>query len=57
MLPGSAEIRKGYLYGNEKLGVGIDSNETLAAKYPITSRRDGNPYLLDRALDGSVVKP
>jgi mannonate dehydratase len=57
VLPGTAEIRKGYLYGNDKPGLGIDINETLAAKYPIAPSRDGNPYRLDRALDGSVVKP
>jgi mannonate dehydratase len=57
VLPGTAEIRKGYLYGNGKPGLGIDINETLAAKYPIPPSATGNPYRLDRALDGSVVKP
>lgn len=55
MRPGTAEIRKGYLYGNEKLGLGIDSNETLAAKYPIASRSGRNPYRLDRAVDRSTT--
>jgi len=57
VLPGTAELRKGYLYGNGKPGLGIDINEDLAAKYPIRSSPTGNPYRLDRALDGSVVKP
>jgi mannonate dehydratase len=57
VLPGTAEIRKGYLYGNGKPGLGIDINEDLAAKYPISPSASGNPYRLDRAVDGSVVKP
>ncbi len=57
ILPGTAEIRKGYLYGNGKPGLGIDINEALAAKTPIKIPADGGPYKLDRAMDGSVVKP
>ena len=57
VLPGTSLIRKGYLYGNDKPGLGIDIDEALAAKYPIATKSDGNPYRLDRAMDGSVVKP
>jgi len=57
VLPGTAEIRRGYLYGNGKPGLGIEINEAAAAKYPIASNPSGNPYVLDRAMDGSVVKP
>jgi mannonate dehydratase len=57
LMPGMAEIRKGYLYGSDKPGLGIDINETVAAKYPIRIPADGGPYRLDRAVDGSVVKP
>lgn len=57
ILPGTAEIRKGYLYGNGKPGLGIDIDEALAAKTPIKIPADGGPYKLDRAMDGSVVKP
>lgn len=57
MMPGVAEIRGGYLYGNGKPGLGIDINETIAAKYPIQFPANGGPYSLDRAMDGSVVKP
>ena len=32
MFPGTAEIRKGYLYGSEKPGLGVDINEELVAK-------------------------
>jgi mannonate dehydratase len=57
ILPGCAQIRKGYLYGNDKPGLGIDINEALAAKYPLGEIRNGGIYDLDRTLDGAVVRP
>ncbi|HUQ95730.1 MAG TPA: enolase C-terminal domain-like protein [Bryobacteraceae bacterium] len=57
MMPGVAEIRKGYLYGNGKPGLGIDINEQMAAKYPLGQIRDGGAYRTDRTLDGAVVRP
>lgn len=57
LMPGVAEIRGGYLYGNNQPGLGIDINETIAAKFPIQIPANGGPYQLDRAMDGSVVKP
>ncbi|MBM3783447.1 MAG: mandelate racemase [Acidobacteria bacterium] len=57
ILPGTAEIRKGYLYGSGKPGLGIDINEALAAKNPIGNIANGGGYGTDRAMDGSVVRP
>ncbi|MCZ2148672.1 MAG: starvation-sensing protein RspA [Bryobacterales bacterium] len=57
MLPGTPEIRKGYLYGNGKPGLGIDLNEQLAAKYPLKEAPRGGAYPTDRTLDGAVVRP
>jgi mannonate dehydratase len=57
LLPGCAEIRRGYLYGNERPGLGIDLDEKLAAKHPLRDMPDGAPMTLDRTLDGAVVKP
>jgi mannonate dehydratase len=34
VFPGSPELRDGYVYANDKPGLGIDINEELAAKYP-----------------------
>ena len=34
VLPGCPTIKKGYMYSNDKPGLGIDINETAAAKYP-----------------------
>ncbi|MCD6284678.1 MAG: starvation-sensing protein RspA [Anaerolineae bacterium] len=36
MFPGLPELRNGYLYPSDKPGLGIDIDETLAAKYPVT---------------------
>ena len=57
MLPGTAEQRKGYLYGTNTPGLGIDINEEMAAKYPIQHGTNGNNYPQDRTLDGAIVKP
>ena len=57
MLPGTPEIRKGYMYGSGRPGLGIDINEEMAAKYPIAEPRNGGAYGTDRAIDGTVVKP
>ena len=34
VFPGSPELRNGYVYANDKPGLGIDIDEKLAAKYP-----------------------
>ena len=57
MLPGTAEIRKGYLYGSGRPGLGIDINEEMAAKYPHHEPRNGGAYGTERALDGTVIIP
>ena len=57
MLPGTAEIRKGYLYGSGRPGLGIDINEEMAAKFPITEPRNGGAYGTERTLDGTVIIP
>ena len=35
VFPGCPELRKGYLYANEKPGLGIDIDEAKAAQYPL----------------------
>src|SRR4051794_28804957 len=57
MMPGVAEIRKGYMYGSGRPGLGIDINEEMAAKFPITEGRNGGAYGTDRTLDGTVILP
>jgi mannonate dehydratase len=58
VFPGCPELKDGYYWANDKPGFGIDLNETLAAKFPITDDPSfdmmwGNV----RRRDGSVVKP
>jgi mannonate dehydratase len=58
MMPGTGQIRKGYLYGSDLPGLGIDINEEMAAKYPVGGvGRNGGAYGTDRTIDGTVVKP
>ncbi|MBI4893845.1 MAG: mandelate racemase [Acidobacteria bacterium] len=58
MLPGCGQIRRGYLYGSGKPGLGLDIDEKLAAKYPLDGApARGGAYTTDRALDGTVVRP
>ena len=58
VFPGCPELKDGYYWANDKPGLGIDVEEKLAAKFPITDDppfdyRWGNA----RKRDGSVVKP
>jgi mannonate dehydratase len=56
LLPGTAQLKGGYLYGSDQPGLGIDLREDLAAKHPFVESRPG-PGMGDRAIDGSLVKP
>jgi mannonate dehydratase len=57
MMPGAARIRGGYLYGSGKPGLGIDLDEKLAAKYPLTEDHRVSDWTTVRRMDGSLVKP
>jgi mannonate dehydratase len=57
MFPGIGEIRRGYLYGSGKPGLGLDIDEKIAAKYPFVPPKNGGAYGTDRKIDGTVVKP
>ena len=55
VFPGCPEVRKGYMYPNDKPGLGIDIDEALAAKYPCP---DGPPsWTMTRTPDGTAVRP
>ena len=38
VFPGCPELRKGYVYANDKPGLGIDIDEELAKKFPCDER-------------------
>ncbi len=55
VFPGAPEIKAGYMYANDKPGLGIDIDEKLAAKFPYKS--PGGSRGNDRRLDGTIVRP
>jgi mannonate dehydratase len=58
VFPGTPEVRAGMMWCNEKPGLGIDVDESLAAKHPI---RDDPPFDLHwgrlRDRDGTIRRP
>ena len=55
MFPGLPEVRNGYMYPNDKPGLGIDFDEKLAAKYPCKEEVDW--WTQTRLPDGSPARP
>ncbi len=55
LFPGAPEIKGGYMYSNDKPGLGIDVDEKVAAKFPYSS--PGRNRGTDRRLDGTIVRP
>jgi mannonate dehydratase len=58
VFPGSPETKDGYMYAHEAPGLGIDIDEKLAARYPVT---DDPPFDFrwgtTRRRDGTVIRP
>jgi mannonate dehydratase len=55
VFPGCPEVRDGYMYANDKPGLGIDLDEVKAARYPC---EEGVPeWTLARLPDGTAVRP
>ena len=59
VFPGTPELRGGYLYANEKPGLGIDIDEKLAAQYPPDNANAIRPKLWTtaRTPDGGSWRP
>jgi mannonate dehydratase len=55
VFPGTPEVRNGYMYPNDRPGLGIDVDEKLAAKYPCTDVVD--EWTQARLPDGSPTRP
>ncbi len=55
MFPGLPEVRGGYMYPNDKPGLGIDFDEEMAAKFPCKDEVDW--WTQTRLPDGSPAKP
>ena len=55
VFPGCPELRKGYVYANDKPGLGIDLDETEAAKYPCGEALP--QWTNARRPDGTLARP
>jgi mannonate dehydratase len=55
VFPGAPELRGGYMYSNDKPGLGIDVDEKEAARYPY--QMAGHNRGDQRRLDGSTQRP
>jgi mannonate dehydratase len=55
VFPGLPEFRQGFVYANDKPGLGVDLNEIEAAKYPCSS--GVTTWTQTRLLDGSLQTP
>ena len=58
VFPGTPEVHNGYMWANGRPGLGIDINEELAAKYPITDPARSNwSWGNVRLADGTIIRP
>jgi len=57
IFPGTPEVINGYMYSNEKSGLGIDVNEKLAGKFPFPVDRLEGSWSPIRKRNGTVIKP
>ena len=55
MFPGLPEVRNGYMYPNDKPGLGIDIDEKIAAKFPCEDFVE--EWTQTRLPDGSPARP
>jgi mannonate dehydratase len=55
IFPGTPEVRNGYMYPNERPGLGIDIDEKLAARFSCTDEVE--QWTQSRLPDGSPTKP
>jgi mannonate dehydratase len=55
LFPGLPEVRKGYMYPNDRPGLGIDFDEKMAEKYPCQDEVDW--WTQTRLPDGSPARP
>ncbi|MDQ3855376.1 MAG: starvation-sensing protein RspA [Chloroflexota bacterium] len=57
VFPGCPEIRDGYLWPNDRPGLGIDLDESLATKYPYPEHPLNGAWPPVRRSDGTVIRP
>jgi len=57
VFPGCPEIREGMLWSNDQPGLGIDIDESLAARYPFPEHPYNGAWPAIRRRDGTVIRP
>lgn len=57
VFPGCPELRNGFLYANDKPGLGIDIDEKLAAKFPVGDVGEVIEWTQSRWPDGTITRP
>ncbi|MGN6030167.1 MAG: D-galactonate dehydratase family protein [Thermomicrobiales bacterium] len=57
VFPGCPEIHDGAMWSNEQVGLGIDVNEELAAKYPFPDHPFNGAWPEVRTANGSIIRP
>jgi mannonate dehydratase len=57
MMHGIPPLQKGYAYVGDTPGLGIDIDESLAKKYPLTPPSGKEDGFTVRGMDGSLVRP
>ena len=55
VFPGAPEISGGYMYANDRPGLGVDIDEKAAARFPY--KGVGGSRGNDRLMDGTIVRP
>lgn len=55
MFPGTPEVRNGYMYSNDRPGLGVEIDEKLAARYPLTDEVE--QWTQARLPDGTPARP
>jgi mannonate dehydratase len=57
VFPGCPEIRDGALWANDRPGLGVDLDETAAARYPFPDHPLNGAWPPVRQMDGTVIRP
>jgi mannonate dehydratase len=57
VFPGTPEIHNGMMWANDKPGLGVDIDETLAARYPYPEHPLNGAWPPVRLRDGTVQRP
>ncbi len=57
VFPGAPEIHDGCMWPNDRPGLGVDVDETAAARYPFPEREANGCWPAIRRWDGTVIRP